>query len=116
MNRKTLLLVAPVVLLLGGNVRPSGPRFERVYPLKPEEGVFAYSRISPDGRFLAYLDQAQNVDLAPYVGHAMGITGQRGFDPRLNADRIAVRRLTPVQLAPSAARSQPQVQSSRATP
>ena len=57
MNRKTLLLVAPVVLVLGGNVQPSGPRFERVYPLKPEEGVFAYSRISPDGRFLAYASE-----------------------------------------------------------
>ena len=30
------------------------PRFERVYELPPEQGVFAYSRISPDGRHLAY--------------------------------------------------------------
>ncbi len=30
------------------------PRFERVHALDPAEGVFAYARISPDGRYLAY--------------------------------------------------------------
>ena len=29
-------------------------RYERLFPLKSEEGVFAYARISPDGRTLAY--------------------------------------------------------------
>ena len=33
---------------------PAGPRFDRVFPLETSEGVFAYSRISPDGRTLAY--------------------------------------------------------------
>ena len=33
------------------------PRFERVYPLKPEESVFAYARISPSGQLLAYASQ-----------------------------------------------------------
>ena len=35
------------------------PRFERVYDLPPEQGVFAYSRISPDGRYLAYAAEAR---------------------------------------------------------
>ena len=30
------------------------PDFTRAYALQPAEGVFAYSRISPDGNFLAY--------------------------------------------------------------
>lgn len=34
-----------------------GPRFEQVYPLAPSEGVFAYARISPDGRTLAYASE-----------------------------------------------------------
>jgi len=33
---------------------PPLPRYERVYTLKPREGVFAYARISPDGKRLAY--------------------------------------------------------------
>jgi hypothetical protein len=45
------------MLLLGAPAHRPGPRFERVYSLKPEEGVFAYSRISPDGRFLAYASE-----------------------------------------------------------
>ena len=32
----------------------SAPAFERVFALRTDEGVFAYSRISPNGRFLAY--------------------------------------------------------------
>jgi hypothetical protein len=35
-----------------------GPTFERVHALKQGEGVFAYSRISPDGRYLAYASEA----------------------------------------------------------
>jgi hypothetical protein len=37
--------------------RPAGPQFQRVYPLKPAEGVFAYARISPDGKLLAYASE-----------------------------------------------------------
>lgn len=35
-------------------LQPQGPTFERVLALDTGVGVFAYSRISPDGRFLAY--------------------------------------------------------------
>jgi hypothetical protein len=35
----------------------AGPRFDRLYALAPNEGVFAYSRISPDGRTLAYASE-----------------------------------------------------------
>jgi hypothetical protein len=35
------------------------PRFERVYPLSANEGVFAYSRISPDGNVLAYASETR---------------------------------------------------------
>jgi len=35
----------------------AAPRFDRVLALKPAEGVFAYARISPNGRFLAYASE-----------------------------------------------------------
>ena len=35
-------------------------RLERVYALQPEEGVFAYARISPDGRTLAYASETRS--------------------------------------------------------
>jgi hypothetical protein len=40
-----------------GAARPSQPsriRIDRLYPLRAEEGVFAYARISPNGQTLAY--------------------------------------------------------------
>ena len=33
------------------------PKYEKAWELKPSEGVFAYSRISPDGRYLAYASE-----------------------------------------------------------
>jgi hypothetical protein len=55
-------LALVLATLLGGcdADAPKGlsPRFERVYSLDPEEGVFAYARISPDGRTLAYASEA----------------------------------------------------------
>lgn len=35
-------------------------KFEKVFELKPSEGVFAYARISPDGQFLAYASEMPN--------------------------------------------------------
>ena len=35
----------------------NAPTFKRVLELKPSEGVFAYARISPDGRTLAYASE-----------------------------------------------------------
>jgi hypothetical protein len=50
------LLTASVTMAQTG-ARQTAPAFERVYPLAPEEGVFAYARVSPDGRLLAYASQ-----------------------------------------------------------
>jgi hypothetical protein len=49
------LVLAAIALALAA-AAPSAPKpdFTRAFALKPAEGVFAYSRISPDGRFLAY--------------------------------------------------------------
>lgn len=40
--------------------REQAPSFERIYPLAPSEGVFAYSRISPDGKTLAYASETED--------------------------------------------------------
>ena len=56
--RWTAALVGFGLLLPGPQT--SGARYERAYPLSPGEGVFAYSRISPSGRYLAYASQTRN--------------------------------------------------------
>jgi thiol-disulfide isomerase/thioredoxin len=55
----TFLTLAIVAGLSGTSAQP-GPRFDRVYELKPAEGVFAYARISPDGNVLAYASENGN--------------------------------------------------------
>ena len=52
-----VLLVASGV---GTSGAPAGPTFDRIYPLKPAEGVFAYARIAPDGKALAYASEIKN--------------------------------------------------------
>ena len=56
-----LLLRAAVVALavsaVSADITIQTPTFTRAYPLAPTEGVFAYSRISPDGNYLAYASQ-----------------------------------------------------------
>jgi hypothetical protein len=47
-------------MLQPGPAGSESPTFERVYPLSPREGVFAYSRISPDGNLLAYASETPN--------------------------------------------------------
>jgi hypothetical protein len=65
-QQRLLASPLPLVLLISGVVlstlaraeRQRAPRFERVYQLAPGESVFAYSRIFPSGRMLAYSSQA----------------------------------------------------------
>lgn len=71
------------------------PTFEKVYPLKPDEGVFAYARISPDGRYLAYASEPK--DPMRMRGVPMTVTlvdlhdrqvlfTERGLDPYWSTD------------------------------
>jgi uncharacterized protein (DUF433 family) len=63
-------------------------------------GAPRYVLLAPNGRVLAYLQAEPGVDLERAVGHAMGLNGQRAYDPNLRADFMRVRQLTPVRLAP----------------
>jgi hypothetical protein len=52
------LALLAVVALAGVSAPAQTPTFKQAYPLGPTEGVFAYSRISPDGNYLAYASQS----------------------------------------------------------
>lgn len=56
--RISRFIVAPITAVLFSAQAPTPiPHYERVYTLNPKEGVFAYARISPDGKRLAYASQ-----------------------------------------------------------
>src|SRR5262245_23487291 len=55
------LWLAPVLALgVTAVASQQNVKFTRAFALAPTEGVFAYSRISPDGDYLAYASQAIN--------------------------------------------------------
>ena len=49
---------ALAVAVVSADTQTPSPTFTQAYPLAATEGVFAYSRISPDGNYLAYASQA----------------------------------------------------------
>ena len=55
-----LALILLVLTIAAAALSAGAPdvTFTRAYALSADEGVFAYSRISPDGRYLAYASQA----------------------------------------------------------
>jgi hypothetical protein len=57
MRLTTLLRALPLATLVGERTPAPMPRYTHVYVLKPKEGVFAYARISPDGRQLVYASE-----------------------------------------------------------
>lgn len=59
MRASTFVISTLSVLTLGCPAQRE-PRYERVYPLAPSEGVFAYSRISPSGRYLVYATEGED--------------------------------------------------------
>src|SRR5262245_49861764 len=54
MLRRSQVTAIIVLGLLVSRGAAQKPEFTKAYALQPAEGVFAYSRISPDGNFLAY--------------------------------------------------------------
>ena len=54
-----ILACGYVLLSAQSGARQAGPALKPLHELESGEGVFAYSRISPDGRFLAYASELQ---------------------------------------------------------
>ncbi|HKS06924.1 MAG TPA: hypothetical protein VJR92_11460 [Gemmatimonadaceae bacterium] len=63
MKTALAIIVAAVAF---SSERAAEPKFEKIHALGNDEGVFAYARISPDARFLAYASQERDTrDPAP---------------------------------------------------
>jgi len=84
--------------------RPTGPAtsppFDGAGIITPagRPGVPAFALVAPSGKLLAYLAPAPGVDLRGWDQREAGVTGRRVFDPRLQADVIAVTDVNPVRL------------------
>jgi len=63
------------------------PTFTRAYPLAPTEGVFAYSRISPDGNYLGYASQMYDTSKPTSYASPENLYGPRG---RMTSQRVTI--------------------------
>jgi hypothetical protein len=75
-NRAALLIMPASLALMSSSGREV-PQFERVYSLQPAEGVFAYARISPDGRYLAYASEVADAAAPRGIAQTMTIVDLR---------------------------------------
>ena len=57
MRLSSLLILSPALALVSASPPKGMPHYTHLYTLKPKEGVFAYARISPDGRALVYASE-----------------------------------------------------------
>ena len=63
--RAALLLPVLAVPAFAPQEAPA-PRYERVHALRSDEGIFAYARVTPDGRYMAYASQERDTrDFSP---------------------------------------------------
>src|SRR5687768_18002976 len=87
MKVPTVLLLAPWLLALG-SAPARAPQFERVLALDPGEGVFAYARISPNGRYLAYASERGRSRTTTLVDLTSGKTlfTEAGIDAYFSTD------------------------------
>ncbi|MFM8289944.1 MAG: hypothetical protein ACKOGA_24900 [Planctomycetaceae bacterium] len=61
-------------------------------------GLPPFALVAPSGKLLAYLAPAPGVNLRSWDRREAGVVGRRVFDPRLQADVIAVTAVSPVRL------------------
>src|SRR5688572_6039137 len=60
-RRVPVVLGLLFVVASSGSARTAAVSFEKIFPLKSNEGVFAYARISPNGRYLAYASETPSL-------------------------------------------------------
>jgi hypothetical protein len=93
--RIALLFVALSMVVGSIPAHSQSAHLERVLPLSSAEGVFAYARISPDGRFLVYASQPRDTAKLSVLSQTIRVVDlqsrraiyvERGIDPYWSPD------------------------------
>jgi hypothetical protein len=61
-----------------------------------------YAVVNADRVVVAFVTPAPGVNLRPFMGRQVGVSGQRGYIPELNKPHITASRITPLDQAPAA--------------
>ena len=64
-----------------------------------------YAIVNSDRVVLAFVTPAPGVNLRPFIGKQVGVSGQRGFIPELNKPHVTAQRINPLDEPPTAVAS-----------
>jgi WD40-like Beta Propeller Repeat len=73
MRLTAVLAILSGVAFSGARTPPRAPHYASIYALTPREGVFAYARISPDGKRLVYASRVNARDANGPPGYAESV-------------------------------------------
>jgi len=60
-------------------------------------GAPQFALVNPAGQVVAFVTPSPDVNLQPYVGQRIGVTGSRGYIPEFRRTHVTAGRVTPLQ-------------------
>jgi hypothetical protein len=81
-------------------VGPDGQRYDAVGILRPvvskRPGAPQYALVDERGQVVSFVTPTPDMNLQPYLGHRIGITGSRGFIPEFQRAHVTAGRVSPL--------------------
>jgi hypothetical protein len=83
-----------------GVVGPDGQRYDAVGILRPvvskRAGAPQFALVNEHGQVVSFITPTPDVNLQPYVGHQIGVTGTRGYIPEFQRAHVTAGRVAPL--------------------
>jgi hypothetical protein len=81
-------------------VGPNGERYDAVGILRPvvskRPGAPQFALLNDRGQVVSFVTPSPDVNLQPYLGHRIGITGSRGYIPEFQRAHVTAGRVAPL--------------------
>jgi hypothetical protein len=79
---------------------PGGGRFDAIGVLRPvvskRPGAPQFALVDERGQVISFVSPTPDVNLQPYLGHRVGVVGNRGFIPEFQRARVTAGRVQPL--------------------
>lgn len=91
--------ITPIAGAATGIAGPDGQRYDAVGILRPvvskRPGAPQFALLNDRGQVVSFVTPAPDVNLQPYIGHRVGVTGSRGFIPEFQRAHVTAGRVAP---------------------
>jgi hypothetical protein len=90
----------PRTTMAAGVVGADGQRYDAVGILRPvvskRAGAPQFALLNERGQVVSFVTPTPDVNLQPYVGHPIGVTGTRGYIPEFQRTHVTAGRVAPL--------------------